>query len=110
MQPNLPAKLLRLHLSEQDKYEGQPLYEAVVNKCRECSIAGATVIRGVEGFGESAEMHRQHLLTRDQPVTVIIVDSEENIRCVLSAVEPMMNTGLITISAVDVCRIRKNAP
>ena len=107
MQPN-PAKLLRVHLSERDKFEGQKLYEAIVQKCRELSIAGATVFRGLEGYGESAEIHRHHLLTSDQPIVVMIVDSAENIRRVLPAIEAMMETALIAVSDVEVRRYGRN--
>jgi len=105
MQIGHPAKMLRLHLSETDKYEGKPLYEAVVQKCRDLSIAGATVLRGVEGYGESAQIHRHHLLTHDQPIVVIVVDREENIGLLLPVIEGMMDTGLITVSDVDMRRI-----
>ena len=54
------AKLLRLHFGESDRYKGKPLYEAIVNRCKELKIAGATVIRGLEGYGETAEIHRHH--------------------------------------------------
>jgi hypothetical protein len=54
------AKLLRLHFGESDQYQGKPLYEAIVNRCKELKIAGATVLRGLEGYGESAEIHRHH--------------------------------------------------
>ncbi len=105
MQPSRPAKILRLHFSEHDKYGGKPLYEAIVQKCRELSIAGATVFRGLEGYGESTEIHRHHLLTHDQPIVVTIIDSEENIRRLLPVIEEMMDTGLIAISDVEVARI-----
>jgi uncharacterized protein len=105
MQTSYRAKLLRLHLSEADTYEGRPLYEAIVQKSRDLSIAGATALRGIEGYGESAEIHRHHLLTHDQPVVVIIVDTEENIGRLLPVLEEMMETGLITISDVEVHRI-----
>ena len=58
MQPGSPAHLLRIHISERDRYQGKPLYEAIVARCRELKIAGATVFRGLEGYGESAEMYR----------------------------------------------------
>ena len=74
-----PAKLLRLHFGEADQYNGKPLYEAIVNRCREMKIAGATVFRGLEGYGESAEIHRHHLGRKDQPIVVTIVDTEENV-------------------------------
>src|ERR1035441_9601338 len=73
------AKLLRLHFGESDRYHGKPLYEAIVNRCRELRIAGATVFRGLEGYGETAEIHHHHLIKKDQPVVVTIVDTPENL-------------------------------
>ena len=105
MQSSRPAKLLRLHFSEHDKYRGKPLYEAIVQKCRDLAIAGATVFRGLEGYGESSEIHRPHLLGHDQPIVITIVDSEENIRRLLPVVEEMIDTGLIAISDVEAARI-----
>ena len=107
MQASTPAKMLRLHLSERDKHLGKPLYEAIVAKCREMSIAGATVFRGLEGYGESAEIHRHHLTAHDQPIVVTIIDTDENIARLLPVVEEMMETGLIAISDVAVSRIQK---
>jgi hypothetical protein len=107
MQTTRPAKLLRLHFSEHDKHEGKPLYEAIVAKCREMSIAGATVFRGLEGYGESAEIHRSHLLSHDLPIGVTIVDSEDNIRRLLPVIEEMLDKGLIAISDVEEFRIRR---
>jgi len=109
MQPSHPAKLLRLHFSEQDKYRGKPLYEAIVQKCRELSISGATVFRGLEGYGESAEIHRAHLITHDQPIVVMIIDTEEKVRQLVPALEEMMDTGLIAMSDVEARRISKNS-
>jgi PII-like signaling protein len=99
--------MLQIHLSERDKHLGKPLYEAIVAKCRELSIAGATVFRGLEGYGESAEIHRHHLTAHDQPIVVTIIDTEENIARLLPIVEEMMGTGLIAISDVVVSRMQK---
>lgn len=104
-----PAKLLRLHFTERDRYDGKPLYEAIVEKCRELKIAGATVFRGVEGFGETAEIHRSHLLMRDLPVVVQIVDSEASLQRLLPVIEEMMDQGLIAMSDVEILRIQKAA-
>ena len=104
-----PAKLLRLHFTERDRYRGKPLYEAIVQKCREMKISGATVFRGLEGYGDDAEIHRSHLLAHDLPVVVQIVDSEENIQRLLPLVEEMMDKGLIAMSDVKVKRIQKTA-
>jgi len=108
MQMSNPAKLLRLHFSEHHQYKGKPLYEAIVNKCMELKIAGATVLRGLEGYGETAEIHRAHVIRHDQPIVVTIVDTEENLRRLIPAVEDMMDTGLIATSDVEVIRIQKS--
>ena len=107
MQPYQPAKLLRLHFTERDRYQGKPLYEAVVQKCRELRIAGATVFRGLEGYGETAEIHRSHLVAHDLPIVIQIVDSAENIQRLVPVLEEMMDKGLIAISDVNVVRIQK---
>jgi PII-like signaling protein len=106
--PNFqPAKLLRLLFTERDRYRGKPLYEMIVEKCRELKIAGATVFRGLEGYGEAAEIHRSHLLAHDLPVVIQIVDSEENIQRLLPVLEEMMDKGLIAMSDVKMRRIQK---
>jgi hypothetical protein len=101
------AKLLRLHFGEGDQYDGKPLYEAIVNRSRELQIAGATVFRGLEGYGESAEIHHHHLIRKDQPIVVTIVDTAENLARLIPEVEKMMDTGMIATSDVDWVRIEK---
>jgi hypothetical protein len=101
------AKLLRLHFGESEQYNGKPLYEAIVNRCRELKIAGATVFRGFEGYGETAEIHRHHLLKKDQPIVVTIVDTAENLGRLIPEVEEMMDTGMIATSDVEYVRIEK---
>lgn len=109
MSQSYPAKLLRIHISESDRFGGKALYEAVVAKCRELKIAGATVFRGLEGYGETAELHRAHLVRHDQPIVITIVDSAENLAVLVLAVEAMMDTGLIAISEVRAIRVQKKA-
>jgi uncharacterized protein len=106
MQTYQPAKLLRLHFTERDRHQGKPLYEAIVSKCLELKIAGATVLRGLEGYGDAAEIHRSHILTHDLPIVVQIVDSEENIQRLLPVLEGMMDKGLIAMSDVSILRIQ----
>ncbi len=103
------AKLLRIHISESDRRQGKPLYEAIVAKCRELKIAGATVFRGIEGYGETAEMHRAHLVRREQPIVIVIIDSADNLARLIPIVENMMDTGLMAVSDVEVVRIQKTA-
>ena len=102
-----PAKLLRLHFGESDRYRGRPLYEAIVERCRELGIVGATVFRGLEGYGETAEIHRHHLMRKDQPIVVTIVDTAENLERLIPAVEEMMDTGMIATSDVECIRIER---
>jgi PII-like signaling protein len=103
----LPAKLLRIHISESDRFDGKPLYEAIVAKCRELKIAGATVFRGLEGYGETAEVHRAHVVHSDRPILITIVDGAENLALLIPVVEEMMDTGLMVASDVEVVRVQK---
>ncbi len=107
MRQKQKAKLLRIHISESDRFGGKPLYEAIVARCRELQIAGATVFRGLEGYGETAELHRARLIRHDLPITITIVDSPENIARLAPLLEEMMDTGLIAVSDVEVIRVQK---
>jgi PII-like signaling protein len=102
-----PAKLLRILCSEGDQYQGKALYKALVEKCLEMKIAGATVFRGEEGYGESAEIHRGGLLSHNLPIVVTIVDSPEAIGRLVPVLEEMIDTGLLAISDVEICRLEK---
>ncbi len=102
-----PGKILRIHISESDRHENRPLYEAVVAKCREMRIAGATVFRGLEGFGETGELCTAHVMRHEQPIVITIVDTAENIARLIPAVEPMMRTGLMAASDVQMIRVEK---
>ena len=104
-----PAEILRIHISESVRHEGRPLYEAIVAKCRDLKICGATVFRGVEGYGETAEMHRAHLVRSDRPIIITVVDTPENIRSLIPAVADMMDKGLMATSAVQMIRIQMRA-
>ena len=102
-----PAKILRVHVSAADKHEGTPLYEAIVARCREMKIAGATVFEGLEGFGETAAMHRRRLIAGDQPVIIVVVDSPANIDRLTPAIEAMVGAGVIAISEANMIRVQK---
>ena len=102
-----PAEILRIHILESDRYRGEPLYEAIVAKCRELKIAGATVFCGVEGYGETAEMHKAHLVRRDRPIIITVVDTAENIQRLIPVVADIMDTGLMATSAVEMIRLQK---
>ncbi len=109
MQPAQPAEILRIHISESDRLQGKPLYEAIVAKCREMKIAGATVFRGLEGYGETAELHKAHLVRSDRPIIITIIDTAENIQGLIPVVEKMLDTGLLASSAVQMIRVQRAA-
>jgi uncharacterized protein len=100
-----PAKLLRLYVNEQDRYGGKPLFEAIVDRCRELKLAGATAFRALEGFGETAELHHPHLFRSDLPIVITIIERPEKIAAALPLLEEMMNSGLIAVSDVEVTYI-----
>jgi uncharacterized protein len=99
------AKMLRIHFGEDDKWRNKPLYEAIVTKCRELDVAGASVFRGIEGYGASTLIHKKHLLrSSDCPIMVSVIDTEENIRKLIPALDEMVDEGLIAMSDVEVIR------
>ncbi len=99
------AKMLRIHFGEDDKWHDKPLYEAIVVKCRELDMAGATVFRGIEGYGASTLIHKKHLLrSSDRPIMVSVIDTEEKIRTLIPALDEMVDEGLIAMSEVEVIR------
>ena len=99
------AKMLRVHFGEDDKWQGKPLYEAIIEKCRVLDIAGATVFRGIEGYGASTLIRRPHLFrSSDLPIMVAIIDTEEKIKNLFPALDEMVGEGLIAMSDVEVIR------
>lgn len=100
------AKMLRVHFGEDDKWKDKPLFQAIVEKCRELDIAGATVFRGIEGYGASTLIHRSHLLSfsSDAPMMVSVIDSEDRIQMLIPWLDEMVHEGLIAISEVEVIK------
>lgn len=98
------ARLLRIFIGESDTYEGRPLYQAIVEVLRREGLAGATVLRGIEGFGKSSTLHSAHILrlSEDLPIVIESVDSEEEIERVLPLLDEMIGDGLVTMERVDV--------
>jgi PII-like signaling protein len=106
MDLNGKAKLVRVYIGESDKWHGKPLYEAMVRLCREKGIAGATVIRGVLGYGANSRIHSAKLLelSSDLPLIVEIVDCEERLMPIMPELESMVSDGLITVENVEVIK------
>lgn len=96
--------LLRIFVGESDKHQGVPLYEWIVRKAREQGLAGATVLRGLEGFGAHSRLHTAKILrlSTDLPIVIEIVDTEENIHAFLPAVDNAIGEGLATLEKVEV--------
>jgi PII-like signaling protein len=96
--------LLRIFIGESDKHQGLPLYEWIVRKAREQGLAGATVLRGLEGFGAHSRLHTAKILrlATDLPIVVEIVDTEENIQAFLPAIDDAIGEGLATLEKVEV--------
>jgi PII-like signaling protein len=105
------AVRLSIYIGESDRWEHQPLYEAIVLKAREHHLAGATVLRGPMGFGKSSRLHTAKILrlSTDLPVLIEIVDSEEKINNFLPQLESMIGGGLVTLETVKVIHYRGQA-
>ncbi len=103
---NLPeeAELLRIFIGESDRYNGKPLYEAIVEEARRQCLGGATVFRGLLGYGAHSRMHTAKLLrlSEDLPIVIEIVDSTEKIEAFLPDLDNMMEEGLVTVERAKV--------
>jgi len=100
--------LMRIFIGESDKYHGKPLYEALLEKFRQQGLAGATVLRGVAGFGASSKMHTDKVLrlSLDLPLILEIVETEEAIQSILPDLDEMIGGGLITLERARVIMYR----
>jgi hypothetical protein len=110
MQMPKQAMLLRIFTGENNKFDGRPLYEAIVKKAREMQLAGATVLRGPMGFGQSSLIHTDKILrlSMDLPLVIEIVDSEEKITGFLPVLDGMMDSGLVTLEKLQVLQYGKD--
>jgi hypothetical protein len=104
--------LMRIHIGANDKWDGRPLYEAIVELLRREHFAGATVFRGILGFGLSAKIHRASLfrLSSDLPIVIECVEKEERIQAILPRLDEMLGGGLITLEKVRVIMYRADLP
>ena len=104
MESGTEAVLLRIFIGESDHWHGRPLHLALVEKARAEKLAGATVLRGMEGFGAKSVIHTTRLLelSGDLPIVVEIVDTEEKINAFLDTVHDMVEGGLVTLERVQI--------
>ena len=111
MKEQFQARMLRIHFGEDDKWQGKPLHEAIVAKCVELGIAGATVYRGIEGYGASTRIrHASHWkFSTDAPVMLSVIDTEEQIDKLIPHLDAMVQEGLVAISRVEVIRYSRSS-
>lgn len=111
MKDQFQARMLRIHFGEGDKWQGKPLHEAIVAKCMELGMAGATVYRGIEGYGASTRIHHSSHWTfsKDAPIMLTVIDREEQIEKLIPHLDVMVEEGLIAMSRVDVIRYSRTS-
>lgn len=102
------ALMLKIFIGESDRHDGKPLYEQIVLKARELHLAGATVTRGILGFGASSRIHTSKILelSEDLPVVIEIVDTEENINRLMPFIDQAVAEGLVTLEKMKVIAYR----
>ena len=104
------GKLLRLFVGELDTWHGKPLYQAIVERVRQEGLAGATVLRGIEGFGADSRLHTSRILrlSEDLPVVIEIVDTPEQIDRVVPILDEMVGEGMLTLERVQIVSYRSS--
>jgi hypothetical protein len=110
MKEEFQARMLRIHFTEGDKWQGKPLHEAIVAKCQELGLAGAIVYRGLEGFGASARIYHARSLSfsKDVPIMVSVIDTEDQIQKLIPYLDQMITGGLIASSNVKAIRYSRS--
>jgi hypothetical protein len=111
MKEQFTARMLRVHFGEDDRWQGKPLHEAILAKCVELGIAEVTVFRGIEGYGSASRIrHASHWLrSKDAPIQMSIIDTEEQIARLTPFLDAMVEEGLVAASTVEVIRYSRSA-
>jgi len=106
------AKRLRIYIGEMDRYKGKNLYQALVQKAKELDLAGATVFRGLMGYGANSRIHTAQILdlSSDLPILVEIIDSAEYIEKLLPFIDEMVQEGMVTVDDIEVIKYGKEPP
>jgi PII-like signaling protein len=104
------GKLLKIYIGESNGHHGEPLYHAVIKKIKELGLAGATTIRGIEGFGANSVIHSVRILklSEDLPIVIEVVDTEEKIRNLIKVLDETITAGvLMTLQDVEIIKYEK---
>jgi len=106
MKEQFSARMLRVHFGEDDRWHGKPLYEAIVTRCKELEIAEVIVFRGIEGYGSGTRIRRSShwAFSKDAPIQLSIIDTEERIGALIPFLDEVVEEGLIAASLVEVTR------
>lgn len=106
MQIQGKGKILRIYIGETDKWNKKPLYHALIKMFKKNNMAGATVLRGIEGFGLNSRIKSSHILqlSEDLPLVIETIDTEERIEMILPKVKEMVKEGLVTIENVEIIK------
>ncbi len=112
MKSSKTAKLVRIFISEEDKIDGRRACEVIVEMCRNEGMAGATVFRGIIGFGANSHMHTAKILrmAENLPLVIEIVDTEQKVNEFLSKLDPVLTEGMVTVEKADIMVYRPSRP
>ena len=110
MKEQFRARMLRIHFTEADQWQGEPLYKAIVARCKDLEIAGAIVFRGLEGFGASARIYHARSLSfsKEVPIMVSVIDTEDQIQKLIPYLDRMIAGGLVASSTVKAIRYSRS--
>ncbi len=111
MKERYPARMLRIHFGEDDKWQDTPLHEAILAKCMELGMGGAIVYRGIEGYGTSTRIRHSSYwtLSKDAPIMLSVIDSEDQIKKLIPHLDLMVQEGLVVMSQVDVIEYSRSS-
>jgi PII-like signaling protein len=104
------AKMMRIYIGENDKWNGKPLYEAIINGLRSNDIAGVTVYRGILGYGANRRIHKDAALSlsHDRPILLSVVDTEDKLKAFMPVLDQMVQQGVVVLSDVDIIKYAHN--
>lgn len=112
MKPSTTGKLLRVFIGESDRHGSQPLFTAIVEAARRAGLSGATVFKGIEGYGGHSVVHAARVfdMSVDLPILIEIVDTEEKIRDFIPVIDGMLKEGLVTLETIEIIQYKTGAP
>ena len=112
MKQEFTARMLRVHFGEDDRWDGMPLHEAILGKCKDLGIAEVIVFRGIEGYGSGSRIRRSGYWSRskDAPIQLSIIDTAEQIARLIPHLDSMVEEGVVAASTVEAIRYSREAP